>query len=111
MGKLSKKDIVGLHIAARFGHNAALMTAINVASFIPIRKFFAIANKFIADMKDSPRAAGSVEIIVPGEPEFEQKEKRLKDGIFIEENTWATIKKTAEDLKVPISQLSPQGCS
>lgn len=84
------------------GHNAALMTALNVNSFLPFRKFSNIVRKFTADLKKSRKAIGSHEIIIPGEPEFNQREKRLKRGIFIEDNTWSAIKKSAKELKVSI---------
>ncbi len=87
------------------GHNSALMTAININSFVPIRKFLILVDKFIADLKKSPKATGSSEITIPGEPEFRQKEKRLKEGIFIEDNTWTAIRKAAEDLGAPIDKF------
>ncbi len=55
----------------------------------------------VAWCKDSPLAEGFAEILVPGEPERCTRQRRLAEGIPVEEQTWAAIVETARRLGVP----------
>ncbi|SVB19334.1 uncharacterized protein METZ01_LOCUS172188, partial [marine metagenome] len=43
------------------------------------------------------------EITIPGEPEDHIKQKRHKEGIFIEQKTWQQIEESAEKVGVDLS--------
>jgi len=42
-------------------------------------------------------------VLIPGEPELESKEKRLREGIPLPEETWTKIQELAERLEVDLS--------
>jgi uncharacterized oxidoreductase len=77
--------------------NGTVMIAINVATFVPVEEFKRQTQDLIRYIKTSPRIPGVEEILVPGEPEAKEEKKRLKEGIFVEEETWNQIKKLAQD--------------
>ena len=45
----------------------------------------------------------SNEIFVPGERGFRERERRERDGIYVEEKTWEQIKTIAEQYQVEIA--------
>ena len=47
-----------------------------------------------------PPAAGFQEVLVPGEPERRERERREAEGVPVPEATWEAIQKTAADLGV-----------
>jgi LDH2 family malate/lactate/ureidoglycolate dehydrogenase len=88
------------------GTNALFMQAVNIDSFIPIDEFKMWVDRLVDAIKSSKRARGFDEILLPGEPERREYERKIKEGIFIEESTWKKILKTASKLGVkPIEPL------
>ena len=67
------------------------MLVINISSFIPLGEFTERVAQLIETIKSSPKAEGVKEIFIPGEPELREKERRIKEGIFIEDTTWKEI--------------------
>jgi uncharacterized oxidoreductase len=59
-------------------------------------------DELLRSIRESPTAPGFEEILIPGEPERRSKEKRLREGIYIEEKTWGDIVTLAVELGVPI---------
>ena len=54
-----------------------------------------------ADYVKAARPAGGVgEVLVPGEPEARTRAARLRDGVPLQVDTWAAIRRTAEGLGV-----------
>jgi LDH2 family malate/lactate/ureidoglycolate dehydrogenase len=80
------------------------MAAINVNAFMPVDHFKGQIDKMIANIKNSKKALGVKEIRIPGEMCFRNKEKKLKEGIFIDDETWQTIAHTANDIGVDIER-------
>ena len=78
------------------------MIAVNIDAFMPIDEFKNKTDKFIKDVKSSRKVQGMSEILLAGEPEFNTIEKRLIDGIFIEDGTWKLIEGLAESLNVDL---------
>ena len=83
--------------APRFG-NAVFINVINIENFISIEEFKNHVDGLIEYVKSSPKMPGVDEILFPGEIEASERKKRLESGIFIEDETWNQIVKTAEDL-------------
>ena len=54
----------------------------------------------VKHMKSCPPAPGFTEVMVPGEYESRQEQKRRREGIFIEETTWTEIQMIARELGV-----------
>jgi uncharacterized oxidoreductase len=53
-------------------------------------------------VRNTPRAPGVEEIILPGDPERRSREQREKTGVPVSEGTWALLAKLAEELKVVV---------
>lgn len=85
--------------APRFG-NAVFIFVIKIENFIPIEEFKKHVDGLIGYVKSSPKMPGIDEILFPGEIEAKERKKRLEEGIFIEDETWKQIVKTADDLGV-----------
>ena len=88
--------------APRFG-NAVFINVIKIENFVSIGDFKNHVDGLIEYVKSSPRMPGVDEILFPGEIEAKERKKRLESGIFIEDETWGQIAKTAEDLGADIS--------
>jgi uncharacterized oxidoreductase len=51
-------------------------------------------------IKSSPKMPGVKEIYLPGEIEEENRRKRERNGIYVEDKTWNAMLSLAEELEV-----------
>ena len=59
--------------------------------------------KLAAYIKSSRPVDGVAEVMLPGEPEQQERAKRLAEGIEIEAATWAAIMEAADSLKIKVT--------
>ncbi len=85
-----------------FGANGVYLQAINPQAFGAEEGFPKEVAALVEYVKSSPLAPGFDRIRVPGEVEHEQKLKRLRDGIEIEDETWRKIQAVAAELGVAL---------
>ncbi len=78
--------------------NGAFMMTIDISRFTPLNEFKRKVDNLFVNLKSSEPASGHSEVLIPGEPEFREKEKRLKEGINIPEKVWHGISAVAEEL-------------
>jgi uncharacterized oxidoreductase len=83
-----------------YGGNGIFMMAIDVGQITELDQFKKRVDNLLSTVKNSPTAPGYNEILIPGEPERQSKEKRLKEGIFIEDKTWGDLTALAKELNV-----------
>jgi uncharacterized oxidoreductase len=83
-----------------YGGNGIFMMAIDVGKITELEMFKKRVDNLLRTVKSSPTAPGYNEILIPGEPERLKKEKRLREGIFIEDNTWIKLTDLAKELNV-----------
>jgi uncharacterized oxidoreductase len=76
--------------------NGTLMMCIDPARFMPLTDFHAQVAALLQWVRSAPLAAGSTEILIPGEPETRVERQRRTEGIPIEEETWRQIRQAAE---------------
>ncbi len=97
----------GAHIIRKFddwqnktftGH---YLQAIDISAFLPVEEFKKGMDELIADLKSQPTAPGVEEILIPGEPEWRQKQKRLREGCPIRGEDAHLLAKLGEDMGVP----------
>jgi ureidoglycolate dehydrogenase (NAD+) len=75
--------------------------AINIGAFEPITAFKRRMDALIRQLKNAPKAKGVDRIWLPGEKEWEYREKALVDGIALPEDVRVSLKGLAEDLGMP----------
>ena len=90
------------------GHGAAFI-AINIASFMPIEQFKTRMDQTIREIRASEKAGGADRIYLPGEMEWEQRERSLSEGIELPADVVANLRALAEDLKLDLNRLGRQG--
>jgi LDH2 family malate/lactate/ureidoglycolate dehydrogenase len=81
-----------------------LYMAIDPSGFCSIEEFKARIDSMIHHIKSSDKRPGFDDIYLPGEPEFIVKEKRLRDGIFLDEEFWEEILQTAHNLNIELDE-------
>jgi len=84
------------------GVNGALMLALNIESFSTISEFKSEVDELITDIKSSPKAKENGEILVPGEVESREYDRRMRQGISVDDATWSEIAGIATDLKIDL---------
>ena len=84
----------------RRGESAVFGTVVHIPHFIAMPVFLKRADAFIRQVKSTPRADGFDEILLPGERGFKEHERRLKEGVPIEEAVWDHTVQIAESLGV-----------
>jgi LDH2 family malate/lactate/ureidoglycolate dehydrogenase len=90
-----------------------LIIVIDIQQFTPLAEFYNRVTKLVEYVKSSPTSPpaplqkllergvrGEDEILVPGEPEYREREERLKSGIFVDETTWHQIKEISQELGI-----------
>jgi LDH2 family malate/lactate/ureidoglycolate dehydrogenase len=77
--------------------NGVLAIAVNPEAFLGLEQFRQGADELFAQAKAVEPEPGS-RVLIPGEPEWETKEKRMREGIPVPEETWETIVKISKEL-------------
>jgi L-2-hydroxycarboxylate dehydrogenase (NAD+) len=106
VGAAAGKEVVGtLEPVKGFSTKGDFMIAIDPSAFGPADEFNARVQKFVIQLKSSRKAPGVKEILVPGEPEFRTREKRLREGIPIADGVLAELEQLAKELGVDLKNL------
>jgi len=79
------------------GHGAAFV-AIDVQQMIPGNEFKSRMAELTRQIRESPRAKGVDRIYLPGEMEWERRERALRDGIDLPEDVLAPLRLLAQEL-------------
>jgi len=69
------------------------------------QKFEKDARSFLAWLRASRPAPGHDHVRIAGEPEREYREKRLREGVPVDEETWSEIRAAAAKLKLSPDKL------
>ena len=85
--------------AQRDGQGVFVMV-INIEAFTPFSQFVLSVTELVERIKALPKAEGFDEILIPGEPEWRQKARRLEEGILVDEATRQALTRVAEHLGV-----------
>ena len=81
-------------------YNGMLSIYMSVDRFDTDDFYAAELKRFIDYVKSSNPATPGGEVLIPGEPEQRTREVRLRDGIALADDTWATIKTAGESFGV-----------
>jgi uncharacterized oxidoreductase len=85
--------------------NGMLSIILDPSRFQEDATFGAEVNRFIAWVKSSAKASPDGDILMPGEVEERTKAQRLRDGIPIDDTTWAQIREAASAVGLDDGQL------
>ena len=92
---------LGFGIDPQARHNDGCFIAVfNVEAFRPLEEFKKEVRAFARFIKDTPLAKGFSEVLYPGEMEWLTEQQRLRDGVYIEEGTWAGIQELIVEHKL-----------
>lgn len=93
---------IGYGVDPNGQHNdGVFLAAFNVAHFIDPSEFESQMSSFIDEVKDTPLAQGHQEIYFPGEMERRVAERRGRDGISIDDDTWKRLRELAAEVGAP----------
>jgi LDH2 family malate/lactate/ureidoglycolate dehydrogenase len=84
--------------------SGVFMMAIKIDAFRPIDEFKTEADKLMRAIKNTKKAPGVKEIMVPGEPELRVEKKNQETGIFLTENHWNRVLKVANEINVNVEE-------
>ena len=93
----SRKD------ADRIG-NAFLVFVLNIDRLRGEHPFHADVEQLVEYVKSSALAPGFTEILVPGEPEASEKERRQRNGVPVDAETWRQITEVGRKYGVSVPQ-------
>jgi uncharacterized oxidoreductase len=87
--------------------NGVILQAIAVEEFQPLEKFFDQVEELVSLAKSVKPAPGFSEILLPGERGRKIEARQLREGVSLDESTWADLKKLAgvlnvKDLPTPV---------
>lgn len=85
--------------------NGVFMMALKIDNFVPLEQFRHQADKLVKSVKNSPKAEGVKEILIPGEPESNERERRLRDGIPISEKAWQSLMQACKEYGVDVESI------
>lgn len=71
--------------------DGVFICVIDIQKFTPLTTFYQQVRQLVEHVKSSPTAPGFDRIFVSGEPEALMREKRLKEGIFVDDVLWQKI--------------------
>lgn len=80
--------------------NGTIIMAFSIDDFTPREQYIDRVEAFCASVRASTPAQGVSEVLLPGDPEWRSRERRLRDGIPVPEATWDDIRRVATDLGV-----------
>jgi LDH2 family malate/lactate/ureidoglycolate dehydrogenase len=84
------------------GHGAAFI-AFDINSMTPIEQFKARVDQTIREIREAPKAKGVDRIYLPGEMEWERREKALAEGIDLPEDVATRLRSLADELGLKLS--------
>ena len=77
--------------------NGTLIVCLDPARFMPAAEFHAQVAALGDWVRSAPLAAGSKEILIPGEPEARSERERRANGIPVDDATWKQIQEVAAE--------------
>lgn len=85
--------------------NACWYMALRIDAFVDPVEFQANVGRMLDHVKASRKAAGVDEILYPGEPEHRMRQRRLVEGIPVDDLTWQTLCRHAATHGVAVPEV------
>ena len=84
-----------------FGH---VFTAIDPTGYCSIEDFKNRIDSLIKHIRSAEKRPGFKEILIPGEPEWNEEKRRKREGIFVDDVWWENILKVSKELGVDVEK-------
>ena len=81
--------------------NGTVALAIDVQRFLPLADYLEQVEAFSGEIRGAPPAAGFDEVVMPGEPEWRSRLRRIESGIPVPAATYKAITDVASELGLP----------
>jgi ureidoglycolate dehydrogenase (NAD+) len=81
------------------GHGAAFL-AIDIGAMMPIDAFKQRVDALAHEIRSTPRAAGAERVYLPGEMEWERRQRALAEGILLPPDVVASVQALSEEVGV-----------
>ncbi|HXJ55719.1 MAG TPA: Ldh family oxidoreductase [Verrucomicrobiae bacterium] len=85
-------------------HGAAFL-AIHVEAMMPRSTFAARVQQTIEEIRSAPKAKGADRIYLPGEMEWEKRERALREGLALPEDVLEKLRQLAKEEQVEVNGL------
>jgi hydroxycarboxylate dehydrogenase B len=82
--------------------NAMFFTVVDIEKFVTREEFLEQVSILERHVKSSPLAPGFTEILLPGEPELRAEERRMREGIVVDDETWRQFVECARGFGVEV---------
>ena len=82
--------------------------AIDINKFMPVRRFKERMDRMIQEIKSAPKAKGSDRIYLPGEIEWDQRERALAQGMSLPEHVIERLAGLAVDWDLNLEKFFPK---
>jgi len=86
------------------GHGAAFI-ALNVEAFMPLHQFHQRVDALIEEIHGTPRADGVERVYLPGEMEWERRDRALVEGIRFPDDVLASLRGLAEEFDLDYARI------
>jgi uncharacterized oxidoreductase len=87
--------------------NGVFFLLLDPVQFAGAEHFFTEVSALAANVRGSRRVNPEVPIQLPGDPERRERERRLREGIALDDGTWGQLSALAEKLKVEVPAAVP----
>jgi LDH2 family malate/lactate/ureidoglycolate dehydrogenase len=91
-------DILG----AKRGGNGPFVLAMDIARFRPLDEFVEAVETQVLSVNESEPAEGFDRVLLPGEPEVENRARRVTEGIPVPDRTWSELMDLAGKIGVTV---------
>ena len=85
--------------------NGVFIMALKIGNFVPLEDFKTRADRLVKSIKNSQNAEGYEEILIPGELEAKERERRLRTGIPISEKAWQPLIQACKQYGLNVENL------
>jgi LDH2 family malate/lactate/ureidoglycolate dehydrogenase len=85
-----------------YGH---IFMAVDPEGYCPLDEFKARIDSMIGHVKSAKKRPGFKDVLLPGEPEWLEEQRRQREGILVDDAWWKSILKTAEELGIDAQML------
>jgi LDH2 family malate/lactate/ureidoglycolate dehydrogenase len=101
-GGAMSDELGGVRILGRPMRTSQTFMGIDVARFMPVEDFQDRLEWLVGRVKSAPAARGYAEVLVAGEPEWREEERRRREGVPVTGGVWERLTAAAARLKVPV---------